>query len=1026
MSFHRQPSLATWAIRNPVPPLVFFLVLTITGIVAFMNLPITNMPAVVSPLISVQIKQSGASATDIDAQITRRVENAIAGIQGVKHIESTSSEGLSLNQVIFHLGTNADRALIDVREAIASVRDQLPKSIIEPQIKRIEIDGGAILIYSLEAFEMQQEEESWFIDNTLFRELLKIPGVARVERHGGVMHEITLNLDAQRLAAYGVSAATVSRELARTNINLPSGRIIVAGSEYLLRTLGSANTIELLKDTRITLGNQREIKLSDLGTLSKGGAEQRSISRLNGKPAVTFQIFRSQGSSEVTVASKVQETLNNIMIATPSMKFKQIFSLVTLTENTFKATVWSFFEGVALTMLVVFLFIRDKRATAITTIAIPLSIIPTFLCFSLLGFTLNTLSMLGITLVIGVVVDDAIVEIENIHRHMREGKKPYNAALVAVNEIGQAVIATTLVICAVFIPVSFMDDLPGQFFKQFGLAVAISAFFSLLVARLLIPMLAAYLMKTPSQVQRKPNIYIEKYYVFVEWTLTHRLKTMGFAALSMILSFSIIPLLSIDFIPHEDYSQSRIAIELPSGSTLEQTDAAAQRVAAILKPHKEVQYILTTVQEGAINKASIEVKLVPRNQRNLDQRTFEQVVLPELKQLPDMRIHFTNPNGKKDVSIMLVSDEKEVLMNTAIAVEREMRTITGLSSVSTTASLKQPEMIITPDFAKAAMLGIHVQTISEVINSATIGDIDVNLAKFNDGDRQIPIRIRLPKNTTQSISTIGNLTLPTNKGVSVPLSAIATITFNSGLTSIERYDRQYKISLEANLNGMTLGTAIHAIYNLPSIKKLPQTVSVQKYGDTEIMEELFAGFWKVIGAGLLMVYAIQVILYKDWIQPFTRMAAIPLSIGGAFIMLLITGIDLSMPTLIGILMLIGIVDKNSILLVDCMLSLIRRGMPKREAILRACRVRAVPIIMTSLAMIAGMIPVALFDTSFRAPMAIAVIGGLISSTALSLIFVPVMFSYVRDFEEWLFPKLRKIIIDAPSRLDEIGTQDQAI
>jgi HAE1 family hydrophobic/amphiphilic exporter-1 len=574
-----------------------------------------------------------------------------------------------------------------------------------------------------------------------------------------------------------------------------------------------------------------------------------------------------------------------------------------------------------------------------------------------------------------------------------------------------------------------MPGIPGQFFIQFGLTVAVAAFFSLLVARLLTPMLAAYLLEPPQHHHdEKPGRWMMNYYHLVNWTLDHRLKTIGFAALSMVLSFGMIPFLSAGFIPYEDFSQSRMTIELPRGSTVEQTDAAAQNIADILKKKPEVEYVLTSIAGGSsglsgaadlsaggaggVNVANIDVKLVPPSKRDLDQREFENRILPELKKLPDMRINFANSAGVKDVSIALVSEDGELLTKTAEAIEREMRGISGLSSVGTTASLKQPELIITPDFAKAAQLGVSVQAISDAVNIGTIGDIEANLAKFNYGNRQIPIRVRLPQESNQTIGSIENIKLPTSTGASVPLSAIATITYSSGPTTIERYDRQRKIALEANLNGIALGDALEQVNNLPSMKNLPTGVKAQNMGDAEVQAELFAGFAQAIGAGLLLVYAIQVLLYKDWIQPFTRMAALPLSIGGAFILLLLTGTDLSMPALIGILMLMGIADKNSILLVDYMLELMAKGKPRREAILEACMVRARPIIMTSLAMLAGMMPIALgigLDTAFRAPMAIAVIGGLISSTALSLIFVPVMFSYVRDFEEWLIPKLKKLI-----------------
>ncbi len=1019
--------LSTWAIRNPIPPIVLFLVLTVAGLVAFFKLPINNMPSVVVPIVSVTISQPGASATEMETQVTRRVEGAIAGLQGVKHITSNISEGASVSTIEFHLETDFDRAMNDTRDAISNIRDQLPRSILEPNVQRVEIDGGAILVFSIEAPDMRAEELSWYIDDTLSRELLAIRGVASVQRSGGISHEITVTLDPAKLAAFGVSAADISRQLALTNIDLPGGRLRVEGTEYSLRTLGNVKTIEALRNTRIALGGGRDVRLGDLASIADGGAEVRSITKLDGKPAITFQVFRSKGSSEVTVGDKVEAKLAELEKQNPSITFKKIFSLVEFTEISFHSTIYTFFEGAILTIMVVFFFLRDKRATLLAAIAIPLSIIPTFLCMYFLGFTLNAVSLLAISLVTGVLVDDAIVEIENIHRHMKEGRNPYDAAVIAAEEIGLAVVATTLVICAVFAPVSFMGGLAGQFFIQFGLTVSIAAFFSLVVARLLTPMLAAYLLKAPSHHEDKPSRFAERYHRLVEWTLANRLKTLGIAGLSMVFSFSLVPFLSTGFIPYEDFSQSRMTIELPRGATVEQTDAAAQTVKEILKKQPEVMYVLSSVAgdsqgmssptsagggAAGVNVASLDIKLVPKQDRDISQRDFENRILPELKKLPDMRIEFANSAGVKDISIALVSEDAEALAISAESIEREMRGLSGISSVSTSESLQQPEIVIAPDFDKAAQLGISVQSLSDAVNIATIGDIEANLAKFNYGNRQIPIRVRLEGSEATSLETIKNLQIPTASGGSVPLSTVAEIRFGFGPTSIERYDRQRKIALEANLNGIPLGKALEEIYALPSMKNLPPSVKVLNTGDAEVMAELFASFLTAIGAGLMMVYAIQVLLYKDFIQPFTRMAALPLSIGGAFLALLLTGTDLNMPAVIGILMLMGIADKNSILLVDYMLEMIHAGVPRREAIMRACEVRARPIIMTSLAMLAGMMPIALglgLDTAFRAPMAIAVIGGLISSTALSLIFVPVLFDYVRDFEEWIIPKLRRLL-----------------
>ncbi|EGY01967.1 Acriflavin resistance protein [Nitrospirillum viridazoti Y2] len=1005
--------VSTWAIRNPIPPIVLFLALTIAGLIAFFQIPVNSMPSIIVPAVSVTISQPGASPSEMEIQITRRVEGALAGLHGVKHITSTVSEGVSQTTVEFHLGTDFDRATNDAREAVAGIRDQLPRAVQEPQVRREDAEGGALLIFSAHAPEMRAEELTWFIDDTVTRRLLAVSGVAKVARRGGVTHEITVTLDPLRLSAFGVTAADISRQLAQTSADFPGGRLVQAGTEYSLRALGGTPSVAALRDTWIGLGAGRGVRLGDIADVTDGGAEARSITTIDGKPAVTFSVHRAKGASEITTGAAIKAAIAEMHAANPTVTFMELFSLVDFTKTSYDSTISSFVEGAALTILTVFLFLRDGRATALAALTIPLSIIPTFLVIHLLGFSLNFVSLMAISLVTGVLVDDAIVEIENIHRHMATAKKPYDAAMIAADEIGLAVVATTAVICAVFLPVSFMGGTSGQFFSQFGVTVAVAAFFSLVVARLLTPLIAAYVLKAPAHTGELAGVWTCRYRRLVEWTLDNRAKTLGVAGFSLALSFALLPHLSTGYLPYEDYSQSSLTIELPRGSTLAQTDAVAQRVAGTLKNLPEVLYVLTNSGgDAGVNVATIDIKLVPPKARDISQRDFESLVLPDLAAEPDARVKFSNSAGAKDISIALTSENVAVLEAAAIGIERDMRGIAGITSVGSTMSAAQPEILIIPDVAKAAQLGVTVQALSDAVTIATIGDIDSNLAKLNRDGRRLSIRARLAAAPVTSLDTIRELRIPTVSDGSVALAAVADIRLGSGPASIERYDRRRKIAVEANLDGLPLGDAMEKIRDLPSMRALPKEIEVRNTGDVEEMTDLFSRFLTAIGSGLMMVYAIQVLLYKDWIQPLTRMAALPLSIGGAFLALLLTGTDLNMPAAIGILMLMGIADKNSILLVDYMVERIRGGTPRREAIVNACTVRARPIIMTSLAMLAGMVPIASglgLDTAFRAPMAIAVIGGLISSTALSLVFVPVLFDYVRDFQDWLVPRLQRLL-----------------
>jgi multidrug efflux pump subunit AcrB len=1005
-------SFSTWSIRNPLPPILLFVMLTLAGLVSFALMPVTAMPTFATSDVNVVVFQPGATPSELEMEATRRVEDAVASLPGVRKVVSTVTEGQSLTAIEFDLGVGIDRAMNDVRNAVASIRQNLPATVREPIVQRADDSGRPVGIYIVEAPEMPVAELSWFVDDTVAREMMSIKGVSRVVRSGGSDQEIAIMLDPARLASLGITAADVSRELAGSNANYPGGRLILEGTEYALRTVGRAGTLDALAQTRIAVAGNQQVTLSDLGTVTLGESEARTVTRVDGRPVISFSVFKEQAFSEVDISEAVMEKLD-MLAKEHHAKFRIGYTEIDFIQASYRSTLFNFIEGAILTLLVVFLFLRDWRTTAIAAITIPLSIIPTFLVMKWLGFTINFVSLLSITLVIGVLVDDAIVEIENIHRHMRQGKSPKQAAIDAAEEIGLSVIATTLVICAVFVPVSFMDGLPGLFFRQFGLTVAVAAFFSLVVARTITPMLASRWLRIPKEMHSEDGPFTERYIHIIGWTLRHRLKTMTIALLCVIASFALVPLIPTGFLPYDDYSLASVTMEVPRGSTIEQTDAAAQKLVTILRKRPEVEYVVSTVGEtnGAINQARIYIKLVPPDERALSEREFSAQMYDEIASVPDMRVNFDSFSGEKDVSIALVGNDPVALSRTADALKREMRGMKGLTSVDSSEGQMQPEVVITMDPVKAAEFGITTQQVGEAISISTIGDDIPRLSKFNHLNREIPVRVRLPREYSADLGILQNLKLRTANNDSVSLSSVARLGFGNGPATIQRYDRQRRINVEANLDGsIALGTALERIDALPAMKSLPATVRVLNTGDAEFVAELMTSFLKAIGAGLLMVYAIQVLLYKDWLQPLARMMALPLSVGGAFLLLFATGNELSMPAMLGMLMLMGIADKNSILLVDAMLEQIRKGVPRHIAISNACRARARPIVMTSVAMIAGMMPFALGispDSAFRAPMAIAVIGGLLSSTALSLIFVPVLFSYVHDLELWIAARFQQ-------------------
>ncbi|HZO00232.1 MAG TPA: efflux RND transporter permease subunit [Burkholderiales bacterium] len=1008
-------NISAASIRKPIPAIVLFILLTFAGMLGFKKLGINQFPDVDIPYVTVTVTDTGAAPAEMETQVTRIVENSVATVGDVVHITSNVQDGVSSTTVEFVFGKDIDRAVNDVRDAVTRIRSELPGSANEPVITRSTTSGGPMLTYTVRNPGKSAAELSWFIDNEISKSLLTVPGVGQVKRVGGVDREVVITLRPERLASYGITAAEISRQLKSINQDMPGGKATVGRMEQSIRTLGSAQTIQSLREMQITLRDGRAVRLSDLGAVEDSFADPTQDAYVNGERVVAFQVLRAVGSSSVDVARKVEKAIHHISADHPSMQVTLFSSTVEFTLESYFASVEALWLGALLAVVVVFWFLRDWRATLISAIAMPLSVIPTFYFMSWLGFTLNLITLLGLSLVVGILVDDAIVEVENIVRHIRMGKSPMKAALEAADEIGLAVVATTLTIVAVFIPVSFMSSVPGQFFRQFGISVAIAVVFSLLVARLLTPVMGAYFLKATDEVHHQSKT-MKAYLRLVEWGLAHRKLALLSGGLLLVASGAMAPFLAKTFIPASDRGQVTINFELPPGSPLEETVAAAERARQIIAKHKEVTGVLAVIGAGAqldaigtsstgeVRAGTLTVKLVPENRRSLSQREFERVIAPELGAIPGLRVRFGGGEAGETFQLVLVSDSPAALDKAAEAVERDMRTIPGVGNPAATSGLRRPEIAIRPDWSRAADLGVTVADIATTVRVGTIGDTSTLLPKFNLEDRSIPIRTQITRAARGDLDELKLLRVPTADRGSVPLDTVATLQMGSGPAQITRFDRRRSVTIKADIAGVPLGTVTEAIQALPSIRQLPAEVKQKPYGDSERMNELFGEFAIAIVFGVLLVYCVLVLLFHDFAQPLTIMAALPLSVGGALGLLLVSGEALSLPAIIGILMLMGIVTKNSILLVEYALVEVEKGVDRTQALIDACSKRAQPIIMTTVAMGAGMLPIALkigADADFRAPMAIAVIGGLITSTLLSLFYVPVVFTYVDDIKHWL-------------------------
>jgi multidrug efflux pump subunit AcrB len=1047
-------NFSAWSIRNPVAPLLGFFLLLVLGVQSFFSLPITRFPNIDVPLVAVTVLQSGAAPAEMETQITKEIEDATAGLTGVKRVTSTVTDGVSTTVVEFRMEVPTDKAVQDVKDAVDQIRGDLPGGVEAPIVTRIEVEGQAIMTFSVRSPDMTMEELSWFVDDTVTRALQGKPGIGRVTRIGGADREIRIALDPVKLDSYGVTAQQVSGQIAATNTNLGSGKVSLGAGEQVIRTLGDSGTVQALAETTIALPSGRFVRLSDLGTVVDGYEDLKSFTRVDGEHQVSFLVFRSKGASEVSVAEITNKVVADLRAQNPKVDISMIDDSVFYTYGNYEAAIHTLLEGALLAVIVVFAFLRNWRATLITAIALPLSAVPTFWVMDLLGFSLNLVSFLAITLATGILVDDAIVEIENIQRHIRMGKTPYRAAIEAADEIGLAVIATTFTIVAVFVPVSFMPGIPGQYFRQFGLTVAIAVLFSLMVARLITPMMAAYFMRAKDSGDhhegKRDGLFMRGYLWIVHHTTTvwrsRRRKWLAFpvyyltvAAAIVVVIFSVKAMLAVpgSLFPPEDEGRIVMSVELPPGSTLDDTDRTTDVMRAAVAEIDGVKSVLvvggsTPLGDRDIRRATFTVILdrldnglarklsdlgqalpligpylpeAPVTGRIRPQIEIEKDVTAALKVVPDMRaFKLGGPGGgSRPFSFDILSEDEGDL---AIAIEKidaALRDEPMLVNPSTESALPRPEIQITPRPEEAARLGVTVQQIAGLVRVATIGDVSAALGKLSIDNRLVPIRVKLDEVSRDDLARIAALKVQTATGP-VPLSAVAEITVAEGPSLVKRQNRQRVATVGADIApGFVLDQATARFMEILPTLNLPASVKITPSGDAEVQAELLGSFVSAMVLGVLLMMFVLILLFRSILQPITIIFSLLLSVGGVAAALILTQNPLSMPVLIGILMLMGIVAKNAILLIDFAIEMRARGLKRIEAVIEAGHKRAQPIVMTSIAMSAGMLPSALGvgeGGAFRAPMAIAVIGGIIVSTVLSLVVVPSLYLVMDDISRF--------------------------
>lgn len=1048
MSFR---NISAWCIRNPVPPIVLFIALLLAGIYSFATMEITNNPDIDFPAANITISQPGAAPSEMVNQVTQKVEAAVRGVDGVDEINSSVREGSSSTFVQFKIGTPTDRAVNDVKAAIDQIRGDLPDGILEPQVSRQDISGDGFVFIAVQATDMSLEDLSWFVDNTVSRRLLAQDGVAQVSREGGVERQIRVILDPAALQAQGITAAQVNQQLRSINVDAPGGRAEIAGSEQTVRVLGNARSAAALADTQISLPGGRFVRLGDIAQVRDSSAEPRSATELGGRPVVSFNVARAKGASDVTAYENTWAELRKIEQQDPRVRFVEINNSVDYTKSQYSSSMHALIEGAVLAVLVVFLFLRDIRATVISAVAIPLSAIPAFWFMDLMSINLNFLSLLALALVAGVLVDDAIVEIENIVRHMRMGKSAYQASIDAADEIGLAVLATTMSIVAVFLPVALMPGISGQFFRNFGYTVVLAVFMSLLVARMITPLMAAYFLRSGGIQEHASGKWMDRYLNTLRWSIDsskakaakasasgflgrrlarfrdHRVWMVGVGVLILAATGFGISTLSMTFQPQLDLPNSTIRIGLAPGTTLDQTKAITERVSQIVQRNPNVENVF---QRSFTSSAFLNV--VYKKDREKKSFEIEREITPQLAQIADAQVNFLSQGGGgpggagRPITLYLGGDDPTQLNEVANTLSDQMATIPMLVAPRVAGDVVRPEIRIKPRFDLAADLGVSTQALAQTIRVATIGDIDQNSARFSLSDRQVPIIVSLDRSQRRDIATLENLPVPTSSGGSVPLKSVAEITFGSGPVTVQRTNQVYRIAVGADLTpGAISGDAYKQIEQLPIMKNLPAGVSRLTLGDQKWQGELIMNFVIAVFAGVALVFAVLVLLYRRFLAPLVNLGSLLLAPLGAVIALHVAGQPLSLPVFIGLLMLFGIVAKNSILLVDFAVEMMDHGMTKDEAIVEAGHKRAQPIVMTTVAMVAGMIPIALSltgDGSWRAPMGVTVIGGLIMSTFLTLLLVPAYFSIAIDIETWIGRKfgrhLKATAHEVPEAVDE--------
>jgi HAE1 family hydrophobic/amphiphilic exporter-1 len=1008
--------------------------LVVLGIFSFRRLPIDQFPSVDIPFVVVQTVYPGASAEVIEREVTRPMEEAFNPVEGVDRITSITLEGVSQVLVEFDLDRDGDQAAQDIRSKIDAIRRELPEDIEQPLVEKFDPAAQPIISIAVSSATMPIPRLTLLVDEVIQRRLESVSGVGEARVSGGLEREVRVFLQPDQMQAVGVTVPDITRALQLQNLEVPAGRLERGAREQLVRVTGRITDAAQFGNVFIGMRDGRTIQLKDVARVEEGTEEERSLALVNGERAVSVDILKVSGANTVEVAEGVKEALHQLEPQLPAgVEVQVVRDNSVMIEHSVKDVIKELLIGALLTVIVVMLFLNDWKATAITSMALPVSVISAFILLSALGFSINVITLMALSLSIGILIDDAIVVIENIVRHREHGEDHFTAAKNGTREIVLAVMATTFSIVAVFVPVAFMGGIIGRFFYQFGLTVAWAVLVSLFVSFTLTPMLAAWWGVEPHQgigwapltrTIGKFNTWFdrqaERYRGVIGWALKRRKTTLAIAIVALVGAFMLFPLIGGGFMPDSDDSEFAVTFETPEGSSLPYTAAKANQIQQTINNLEGVDYTYTTIGAGAtgtVNNGNVYVKLTPSGERDESQQELMVVAREALSRLYGVTTSVLPSGGlggpQAPLQIQVRGPDIAQLQTIANQVAAQMRTIDGVVDVQSSLGEPRPELRVDVNRDLANEIGLDVGQIAATVRPFMAGETATRWEDPSGEEREVVVQV--DPELRQSAQDLAKLPIGTNNrddfgaAFTVPLGEIATITRGTAPSQIDRQGLERVATVGASVSPeLSIAEASSLIQAKLNAMQLPAGYSTRMGGETEELQETMGYVVETILLAIILIFLILASQFESFTQPFAIMTTLPLSLIGVLLALLLTDDTLNMMSMIGLIMLMGLVTKNAILLVDNANERRLKGVERRQALIEAGAVRLRPIIMTTAAMIFGMLPIALAmgeGGGFRAPMARAVIGGLITSTMLTLVVVPVVYTYMDDMASWVKRRL---------------------